>query len=131
MFGLFGKKKKPANALDQMIFAIYGNPPPAKRANVSQAVAIAQDLLSGEINETEISRQAIALNDGPIPYSTHDLGLAVAMSFFQKEENIPRLFNAQLMARVQMMEWTAAGLVAPMLAQSFEGTLYRLYQPVR
>jgi len=30
MFG-FSKKKKAQNALDEFIFAVYGNPPPAKR----------------------------------------------------------------------------------------------------
>jgi hypothetical protein len=129
MFGLFKRKKKPATALDEMIFAIYGNPPPEKRANVTQAVEIAMDLLAGEVDEKDISRQAIALNDGPVPYSTHDLGLAVAMSFFQKQENIPRMFQAQLMTRMKMLDWHGKGLVAPMLVQSFEGTLYRLYKP--
>lgn len=33
MFG-FLKKKKPQSALDELIFSIYGNPPPPKRANL-------------------------------------------------------------------------------------------------
>ena len=44
MFGLFNKKK-PANALDEFIFGVYGNPPPPKRANVNQAIVIASDEL--------------------------------------------------------------------------------------
>lgn len=129
MFGLFSKKKKPQNALDELIFAMYGNPPPAKRANVGQAVSIANDLLMGVVDETEVSRQAIALNDGPIPYSTHDLGLSVALNFFKQPENIPHLFEAQLLVRMKMIEWLEKGLVAPMLVQSFEGVLYKLYKP--
>lgn len=130
MFSLFSKKKKPQNALDELIFAIYGNPPPAKRANVSQAVEVARDdLLVGVIDEKEVSRQAIELNDGPIPYSTHDLALSVALHFFKQPENIPRLFEAQLLARMKMLEWLKEGLVAPMLVQSFENVLYKLYKP--
>jgi hypothetical protein len=129
MFGLFSKKRKPQNALDEFIFAVYGNPPPAKRANVGQAVALAHELLVGLIDERDISRQAIALSDGPIPYSTHDLALSVALNFFKQPENVPHLFDAQLVARVKMLEWLNAGLVAPMLVQTIESTLYKLYRP--
>ena len=129
MFGLFKRKLEPKNTLDTLIFTIYGNPPPAKRANVGQAVALATDLLAGSIAESEIAKQAIALNDGPIPYSTHDLALAIAMSFLQKPENVPLLFSIQLLVRMKMLEWVKAGLVAPLLAQSFEGVLYKLYKP--
>ena len=40
MFGFF-KKKRPASALDEFIFAIYGNPPPPKRANLDKATSLA------------------------------------------------------------------------------------------
>ena len=129
MFGIFSKKKKPQNALDELIFAIYGNPPPAKRANVGQAIEIANELLMGIIDEREVSRQAIALNDGPIPYSTHDLALSVAINFFKQPENVPQLFEAQLLARMKMLEWLEKGLVAAMLVQSFENVLYKIYKP--
>jgi len=129
MFGLFSKKQKPKNALDEFIFAIYGNPPPAKRANVGQAVELANELLLGVIDEKEVGRQAIALNDGPIPYSTHDLALSVSLNFFKQPENVPQLFEAQLLARMKMLEWLQSGLVAPMLVQSFESVLYKVYKP--
>lgn len=129
MFGLFSKKKKPQNALDEFIFAVYGNPPPAKRANVGKAVELANELLMGKIDEKDVSRQAIALNDGPIPYSTHDLALSVALNFFKQPENVSRLFEAQLLARMNMLEWLQSGLVAPMLVQSFESVLYKIYKP--
>ena len=129
MFGLFNKKKKPQNALDEFIFAIYGNPPPPKRANVGQAVGMANELLMGIIGEKEISNQAIALNDGPIPYSTHDLALSIALNFFKQPELVPQLFEAQLLARMTMLEWLQEGLLAPLLVQSFENVLYKLYKP--
>lgn len=129
MFGLFSKKKKPKNALDEFIFAVYGNPPPAKRANVGHAVEIAKDLLGGLIDEKEVSRQAIELNDSPIPYSTHDLALSVSLTFFKQPQNVPHLFEAQLLARMKMLDWLEKGFVAPMLVQSFENVLYRVYKP--
>ena len=50
MFG-FGKKKKPKTALDDFITAIYGNPPPPKRANVNEAARLAsEELLMGNID---------------------------------------------------------------------------------
>lgn len=129
MFGFFSKKKKPQNALDELIFAIYGNPPPPKRANVVQAVGLANALLQGVIGENEISNQANALSDGPIPYSTHDLALSTALNFFKQPEHVPQLFEAQLLARMKMLEWLQDGLVAPMLVQSFDDVLYKLYKP--
>jgi hypothetical protein len=129
MFGLFNKKKKPENALDELIFAVYGNPPPPKRANVSQAVGLANELLLDIIDGKEVSNNAIALNDGPIPYSTHDLALSIALNIFKQPQHIPQLFEAQLLARMRMVEWLQDGLVAPMLAKSFEDVLYRIYKP--
>lgn len=128
MFGFF-KKKKAQNALDEFIFAVYGNPPPPKRANVEQAIVLANELLMGVISEPAVRRQAIALNEGPVPYSTHDLALSVALNFFKQPEHIPQLFTAQLMARMKALEWQQAGLVVPMLLQSFEHVLYKLYKP--
>lgn len=129
MFGLFSKKKKPQNALDELIFAIYGNPPPSKRANVTQAIGIADELLMKIVDNEEIKSQAIALNDGPIPYSTHDLALSIALNFFQQPEYVPQLFEAQLIARMKMLEWYQKNLIAPILAKNFEDVLYNLYKP--
>lgn len=129
MFGLFNKKKKPESALDEFIFSVYGNPPPPKRANVSQAVGLANELLLDIIDEKEVSNTAIALNDGPIPYSTHDLALSIALNIFKQPQHIPQLFEAQLLARMRMVEWLQDGLVAPILVKSFEDVLYRIYKP--
>lgn len=128
MFGLFTRRKKTQSPLDELIFSIYGNPPPLKRANLIEAIALANDLLLSSIDERELRSQAATLNDGPIPYSTHDLALSVAMSFFQRPENITELFEAQLVTRMQMVEWLQNGLVARALVQSFENTLYKLYK---
>ena len=83
MFG-FSKKKKPQNALDEYIFAVYGNPPPAKRANLEQAITLASELLMGIVPEQDVRTHAVALEAGPIPYSTHDLAISVALNFFKE-----------------------------------------------
>ncbi|MEX2282354.1 MAG: tetratricopeptide repeat protein [Gemmatimonadota bacterium] len=130
MFGLF-KKKKPANALDEFIFAVYGNPPPPKRANLEEAITLAADkLLMGVVQVKEVRRQAVALNSGPIPYSTHDLALSVALNFFKQPEYVPHLGDVQMMARLQAVQWLQQALVVPVLVKSFEDVLYELYAPV-
>lgn len=129
MFGFF-KKKKPANALDEFIFSVYGNPPPPKRANLEEAITITSDeLLMGVVEEQEVRRQAEALNSGPIPYSTHDLALSVALNFFKQPGYVPHLRDAQMMARLQAVQWLQQKLVVPVLVKSFEDVLYKLYKP--
>lgn len=129
LFDLFGAKKKPETAMDVFIKAMYGDPPPPKRAKLSEAVDLANDLLMGEVAEREIVTLATQLNSGPIPYSTHDLALSVALNFFKDPARISRLGTAQLMARMSMMEWLQEKKVAPLLVQSVEDTLYKLYKP--
>ena len=128
MFG-FSKKKKPQNALDEFIFAVYGNPPPAKRADVERAISLANELLMGVVEQQHVRRQAIDLADGPIPYSTHDLALSVALDFFKQPEYIPLLSTAQLLARMKALQWHKEGLVVQPLVKTFEGVLYSRYKP--
>ncbi len=129
LFDMFGKSKKQESAMDVFIRAVYGDPPPPKRAKLSEAVELASELLMGVVSEREIVTVATELNSGPIPYSTHDLALSVALNFFKDPARIPSLSTAQLMARMAMLEWLQERKVAPMLVQSFENTLYKLYKP--
>jgi hypothetical protein len=129
LFDLFGAKKKQETAMDVFIRAVYGDPPPPKRAKLSEAVELASELLMGEVSEREIVTVATQLSSGPIPYSTHDLALSVALNFFKDPARIPSLGTAQLMARMSMLEWLQEKKVAPMLVKSFEDTLYKLYKP--
>ena len=129
LFDLFGGTKKQESAMDVFIRAVYGDPPPPKRAKLSEAVGLASDLLMGEVNEREIMTVATQLSSGPIPYSTHDLALSVALNFFKDPAHIPNLGTAQLMARMTMLEWLQGKKVAPMVVMSFEDTLYKLYKP--
>jgi hypothetical protein len=129
LFDLFSTKKKPETAMDVFIKAMYGDPPPPKRAKLSEAIDLANDLLMGEVPEREIASLATQLNSGPIPYSTHDLALSVSLNFFKDPARISRLGTAQLMARMSMIEWLQEKKVAPLLVQSVEDTLYKLYKP--
>jgi len=129
LFDLFGSKKKPETAMDIFIRSVYGDPPPPKRAKLSVAVDLASELLMGEVSEREIVIIANQLSSGPIPYSTHDLALSVALNFFKDPARIHNLGTAQLMARMTMLVWLQEKKVAPILVKSFEDTLYKLYKP--
>ena len=129
MFG-FSKKKKAVTALDEFIFAVYGNPPPEKRANVVRAGSLAsEELLMGVVDDQQVRALAEELNASPIPYSTHDLALSTALNFFKRPEYMPQLKTAQMVARMKMLEWLEDKLVVPVLVRSFEDTLYKLYKP--
>jgi len=130
MFGIFSKKKKPKNALDQLIFTMYGNPPPESgRADLQEAIKLAsEDLLNRKINKELVVKQAEALHAGPMPYSTYDLALSVALYFLKDPANVEKLFQEQLMARMTMLDWFGDGLVNAMLVKSMEDTLYKLYK---
>ncbi len=128
MFGLFEKKKIPQNLIDEFIFAVYGNPPPAKRANLSKAVILANELLMNMIDNSEVCQHAIILHKGPIPFSTHDLALSLALYFFSEPEYLPQLGMAQLFARMKVLQWGQEVLVNPILVENFENSLYELYK---
>lgn len=124
----FLRPKKTENAMDVLIKTIYGDPPPAKRANVSEAIELASILLMNQVPSETTSRLAQELYQGPMPYSTHDLALSVALHFFKDPEYVDQLRSAQLMARLSMLGWFQEGKVAPLLMKSFEDTLYKMYK---
>ena len=85
MFG-FAKKtqSKAPTLLDGVIKSIYGANPPKKTADVSEATNLAADqLLGGVFERTDLVRAAEELNTGPMPYSTHDLAVSVALRAFK------------------------------------------------
>ena len=129
MFGIF--KKKQPTAMDGVIRAIYGDHPPAKSADLERAVTIAhEDLLCEVVPVTEVQRLASGLFAGPMPYSTHDLSVATAMSFFKDPALIEHLKGEiQIGARLRVLNWMKAGKVAPGVLKIFEDTLYRVYKP--
>src|SRR5271169_6130171 len=126
MFGIF--KKKPPTALDAAFQVMYGNKR-EKDANLTAASQIAaEELLSGIVKYSEVQACAQKLFDGPIPYSTHDLAVSVSLNFFRKTELTNDLKWAQIGARIRVTDWTREGKVTPLLAQSFEEVLYKLYK---
>jgi hypothetical protein len=121
-------QKKTENVMDVLVKAIYGDPPPPKRANVSEAIGLAEEMLLGKVSNESISRIAHELYDGPMPYSTHDLALSAVLNFIKNPDYTENLREAQLMARLSMLEWLQEGKVAPLLVKSFEDTLYKMYK---
>lgn len=130
MFGLFKKKIKPKNALEEFIVAVYGSPPPEPgRADVARAIKLAHaELLGEKIDSDKVAEHTRKLNETPMPYTTHDLALATASWFYKEAEYTSSLFEAQLLARLEVLGWLQEGLVQPILVQSFENDLYNLYK---
>jgi hypothetical protein len=127
-FGLF--KKKQPTVMDAMIRLVYGANPPSKSADLERSIAIAyRDLLCEQVPLSQVKQLASELFKGPVPYSTLDLAVSTALGIFKDPEYVPVLQECQLVARLRVAEWTKGGMVPPLLAQSFEEVLYRLYKP--
>lgn len=130
MFRLF--KKRSTSAMDQFIKVMYRDEPPRKSADVAEAVRLAaDDLLCGTTDRDRLVSLAKELDAGPIPYSTHELAVSVALRIFKGAGAALRegLFTAQLTARLAALQWAKEGKVVPALLGAFEQTLYKLYKP--
>jgi hypothetical protein len=55
--------------------------------------------------------------------------VAAALNFFRQPSRIQQLQEAQLAARMQLVEWLQQKKVNPILAESFENSLHKLYKP--
>jgi hypothetical protein len=127
VFGLF--KNRPPTALDALIRLTYGDNPPLKSANLTDACQIAhKELLLEQINATDVQTCAQDLFAGPIPYSTHDLATSVALHFLKKPELLSKLESVQLHARKRVSSWSNEGKVVVPLARSFEAVVSKRYQ---
>lgn len=128
MFGFFGKRK-PKTALDALIIQMYGSLDHKKTAKLEESIEIASEaLLCGLVDKQTVRAKASELFSGPIPYATNDLALSVALAFFKDEKNKELLRDAQLVARMQLLDWITAGTVAKPIAGAFEHTLYTMYK---
>jgi hypothetical protein len=128
MFGLF--KKKQPTMMDALIRTIYGPSPPSKSADLERSIIIAhEDLLFERVPLSEVKQKAGELFKGPIPYSTHDLAVSIALGFFKGPEYMPALQECQIAARLRVVNWAKDGKVVKPLALSFEEVLYRVYKP--
>jgi hypothetical protein len=85
-------------------------------------------LRCGLVEAQELRRHAFVLAATPIPYSTHDLALSMALQFFEQPKYGQRLKAAQasLKARLQAIAWFKEGLVVAPLVKSFENILYKM-----
>ena len=130
MFGIFNRKKKPETALDKLIIALYGNPPPkAQRANLDQAVSLAfNNLLGGCVPIEIVRKHAHELFVGQIPYTTHDLALSTAIFFYKQAEYLSILDKVQLTARFEALQWFQNGELHQEFLRNFENDLYEFYK---
>lgn len=129
MFGWL-KKKAPQTALDAIIRAMYGNPPPPKTASLEDAIQIASnELLGNLVSREEVGELGHSLYSSPIPYSTNDLAASIALHFFRQPERLKQLEDAQLMARLVVGTWAKQEQINLPLAAAFEGSLYERYKP--
>lgn len=131
MFSFF-RKRKPKTALDMAIMQIYGSLYHKKTANLEAATRIAHsDLLCECIDADSVRQKAAELYASPMPYSTNDLAVSVALAFYKDPANHEFLKEAQMVARLQLLEWVKADTVAKPIAMAFENTLYKLFKPTR
>lgn len=129
MFGFFGKRK-PKTLLDQLIIQMYGSLDHKKTADLKLATDRAYEaLLCRAIDLNVVQSKASELFSGRIPYSTNDLALSVALAFFKDDSYKAVLSEAQLVARMQLLEWINDNSVARPLAMAFETTLYNKFKP--
>ena len=120
-------RKKPT-AVDAAIHLIYGPNPPRKTADAQQATNMAMSLLRWKLHHTEVKAVAEQLNAGPMPYSTADLAVSVALNFFKRPNLMPRLVETQIMARMEVLEWLKQGFVNTNIAHAFEDDLHARYK---
>jgi hypothetical protein len=105
-------KKKPPSAMDVVVGSIYGKRLRGKEADLMAASHIAcVDLLFDVVKYSDVHALAKKLFDGPMPYSTHDLAVAVSLGFFKNAALFESLKEAQIAARLQVAEWTLEGKV--------------------
>jgi len=120
---------KPKNALEEMIVAMYGNPPPDKSAVLSDSIDMAhEELLLNIVDKSKVELVGKGLFSSPIPYTTKELALAIAMNFLKDGATKEQMFEAQLMTRAKMVEWLTEHAVNSKLVDSFESILYKIYK---
>jgi hypothetical protein len=125
--------KKQPTMMDAFIKLAYGNSPSKKTAKLQDAIELSYAQLLGRIVDiAEVRSIATQLYNGPIPYSTHDLAVATALNLFRSGSDGPRrerFVQIQIFARMVVLDWMREKKVVPLLAESFEDTLYERYKP--
>jgi hypothetical protein len=125
--------KDTPTAMDAIIKLTYGNSPPQKSANLQEATELScKTLLGNVVDIAEVREIATELYNGPMPYSTHDLAVATAMNLFRgaNRDRHEELARIQLLSRMTVLDWVKARKLNPLIAKTFEDSLYKLYKPV-
>ena len=115
--------------LDNFIKETNDDSPPKKIAVLEEAIALAyNELLMQQVSISTVKDFGKELIDSSIPYSTEDLALSISLKFYSSPEFKDKLEEAQLMARLKLMEWISSGKVNSHLAKAFEEKLYQQFK---
>jgi hypothetical protein len=111
-------------AMDDFIKTVYGDG--AVRTAVPDVATrlAARLLMRGRIPGRAVEELCGQLCAGPMPYSTEDLAVAIALNFFRKPELSRTLRGAAAKASVQALLWKVEGRIAPALCESFRQALH-------
>ena len=118
-------------SMDAVIRLTYGSSPPQKTAALADAIVLAHEtLLRNSVNIAEVRTIATQLYNGPMPYSTHELAMATALNLFKNAVGArqEKLMQVQISARMIGVDWVKNNKVVPLLAKTFEDTLYEKYK---
>lgn len=98
--------------------------------NPENAAALAfEHLVASKIRLDALILIATELSKAINVRTDQELALATALFFFEKDDLRPSLGEAQMMARLTLLQWLQEGKVGPAEAEHFEKQLYSLYKP--
>jgi len=102
----------------------------AGRIDPERAANLAfQQLLAAKVRLDALVVIATELAKSIDTKTDHELALATALFFFEQQDLKPSLKEAQMMARLTMVQWLQDGEIAPAEGQHFENQLYKLFKP--
>lgn len=102
----------------------------ASRIDPERAADVAfQQLLATKVRRNAVVVVATELSKAIGAKTNQELALVTALFFFEQQNLKRELNEAQMMARITMLQWLQNGAVGPGEAKYFEDQLYRLYKP--
>lgn len=128
----------PGDDAKENFVAWAGRPAPASPTSVSQSIAasrdvgVAVDLADALLGEAIDRNRLAAVAEGLAAHwagcSDHHLALVTAQFVFERPELVPHMFDMQVAARAQAVEWFLAREISADALRHFEATLYDLYR---
>lgn len=110
--------------------AVGNRPTSTRKVDPAAAADLAFDqLLASMVRLDALVLIATELAKAIDAKTNQELALATALFFFEQQDLKPSLNEAQMMARLTMLEWLQDGSVGSAEAEHFENQLYTLYNP--